>query len=187
VNGKPLISLAPQAIQRNFSVNLVSHFHTIQAFLPAMLQRPEGGTIVTISSILGNLGASHLSDYTAAKAGLIAMHISLNQELAAMRNSPEAYPGISNIRTVLVKPGQLSTPLFEGVETPSSFFGPVVPPDYLAEKIVTIIDTGINGVIAEPFYARHIEWMAVLPYGLQRVARWASGIDKAMSGFGNKK
>jgi len=186
VNGKPLLSLAPQAIQRNFSVNLISHFHTIQAFLPAMLQRPGGGTIVTISSILGNLGASHLSDYTAAKAGLIAMHTSLNQELTAMTNSPEAHPGVQNIRTILVKPGQLSTPLFQGVETPSSFFGPIVPPVYLAERIVSMIDAGNSGVIAEPFYARHIEWISVLPYGLQKVARWASGIDKAMSGFGGR-
>ena len=186
MNGKPLLSLDPQAIKRNFNVNLVSHFHTIQAFLPGMLQRRGGGTIVTISSILGQLGASHLSDYTAAKAGLIAMHTSLRQEIAAMTNSLEAPPGAQNIRTILVKPGQLSTPLFEGVETPSSFFGPVVPPVYLAKKIVEMIDAGDSGVIAEPFYARHIEWMAVLPYGLQRIARWASGVDKAMSGFGRR-
>ncbi|GAB7337914.1 hypothetical protein MBLNU457_4302t1 [Dothideomycetes sp. NU457] len=186
VNGKPLLSLDPQAIKRNFNVNLISHFYTIQAFLPAMLQRPGGGTVVTISSVLGQLGASHLSDYTAAKAGLIAMHTSLKQEIAAMPDSLDAPLGAQNIRTILVKPGQLSTPLFEGVETPSSFFGPVVPPVYLAKKIVEMIDSGKNGVIAEPLYARYIEWMGVLPCGLQRIARWASGVDKAMSGFGKR-
>ncbi len=82
VNGKPLLALSAAEVQRNFNVNLLSHFHTIRTFLPGMLATETGGTIVTISSVLGKLGASHLADYTAAKAGLIAMHNSLPPELA---------------------------------------------------------------------------------------------------------
>ena len=145
-----------------------------------MLDRPEGGTIVTVSSVLGHLGASHLSDYTAAKAGLIAMHTSLRAELSSLAAQKS---GARQIRTILVKPGQLSTPLFASVKTPSSFFGPVVEPVVLAKKIVQMVDKGRSGVIAEPFYARQIEWLGVLPHGLQSVARWFSGVDKAMSGF----
>ena len=180
MNGKSLLSLTPAEIQRNFSVNLLSHFHILQAFLPAILDRAEGGTIVTVSSVLGHLGASHLSDYTAAKAGLMAMHTSLRAELFSLATST---PGAKQIRTILVKPGQLSTPLFAGVKTPNSFLGPVVETVLLARKIVEMIDKGRSGVIAEPLYARQIEWLGVLPYGLQSVARWMSGVDKAMSGF----
>ncbi|KAJ9620158.1 hypothetical protein H2203_007923 [Taxawa tesnikishii (nom. ined.)] len=114
VNGAPLLSLSTSQIERNFRINLLSHYHTIRIFLPSMLAREDGGTIVTVSSVLGHLGASHLSDYTAAKAGLIAMHASLRAELNAIRVGSDAPAGAKNIRTVLVKPGQLSTPLFQG-------------------------------------------------------------------------
>lgn len=167
----------------NFRVNLLSHFHTIRAFLPGMLSSPTGATIVTVSSVLGRLGASHLSDYTAAKAGLIAMHTSLRAEL----NSPTAPEGAENIRTILVTPGQLSTKLFAGVKTPSTFLGPVVEPVELARDIVRMIDAGESGHIAAPLYARWINWLHVMPAGLQRVVRYVSGMDKAMEGFASKR
>lgn len=148
-----------------------------------MLVSEVGGTIVTISSVLGKLGASHLSDYTAAKAGLIAMHNSLRAELA----SKEAPDGAETIRTILVSPGQLSTSLFGGVESPSSFFGPVVEPVEIAKEIVRMIDAGESGEISMPLYARWIDWLNVLPVSLQRLARRLSGMDRAMEGFSAAK
>lgn len=173
VNGKPLLSLSPQDIDRNFRVNLLSHFHTIQTFLPGMLQLNNGGTIVTVSSVLGHLGCANLSDYTAAKAGLIALHASLSAELAQ-------YP---NLKTLLVTPGQLSTPLFEGVRTPSHFLGPVLEPVDVAKEIIGAIDAGVSGELAMPLYARWVGILGVLPVGLQKMARWAAGLDEAMKGF----
>ena len=182
VNGKPLLNLSASDVQRNFNINLLSHFHTIRTFLPGMLAAETGGTIVTISSVLGKLGASHLADYTAAKAGLVAMHTSLRAELA----SPTAPEGAEYIRTILVTPGQLSTNLFASVKTPSSFFGPVVEPVELAREIVRMIDSGESGQISIPFYARWIEWMHVLPVSMQKLARKMSGVDAAMEGFTTK-
>ncbi len=43
----------------NFSVNLLSHFYTLQTFLPGMI-REERGTIVTVSSVLAHLGCKNL-------------------------------------------------------------------------------------------------------------------------------
>ena len=143
-----------------------------------MLQSEAGGTIVTIASVLAHLGAARLSDYTAAKAGLIAMHASLRAELDAMQD-----PGARNIRTILVTPGQLGTSMFEGVETPSSFFGPVVEPIDLVKKTVDMVQTGASGEISVPAYARYMKWYAVLPASLQKAVRWISGIDSAMDGF----
>ncbi|GAB7349311.1 hypothetical protein MBLNU459_g8450t1 [Dothideomycetes sp. NU459] len=183
VNGRPMLSLQPSAIEQNFRINLLSHYHSIQTFLPAMLDRPSGGTVVTVASVLGHLGASHLSDYTAAKAGLIAMHASLRAELASMLSLQDSPRGAKNIRTVLVKPGQLSTQMFGSVQTPSSFFGPVVEAIDLANAIVKMVDSGKSGVIAMPLYAQYIEWLGVLPVGLQRIVRVLSGVDDAMDGF----
>lgn len=127
--------------------------------------------------MLGRLGASHLTDYAAAKAGLIALHASLRAEL-------KSTAGGEKIRTVLVTPGQLGTSLFAGVQTPSSFLGPVVEAPELAREIVRIVDEGVNGEVSLPLYARWVGVLGVLPFSLQRFARWASGVDRAMEGFG---
>lgn len=135
--------------------------------------REGKGTIVTLSSVLGQIGSAHLSDYTAAKAGLTAMHKSISAELAV-------YP---DIKTILVQPGQLSTPLFNGVETPSSFLGPVLEPVDVAKEIIAAIDGGSSDLLALPFYARWIDWMNVAPVGVQAILRKLSGVDRAMKGF----
>jgi NAD(P)-dependent dehydrogenase (short-subunit alcohol dehydrogenase family) len=172
VNGKPLVDLSFDEIERNFRVNLLSHFITLKTFLPGMI-RLGHGTIVTMSSVLGQIGSAHLSDYTAAKAGITAMHKSLAAEL---RTTPD-------IKTILVSPGQMSTPLFNGVETPSSFFGPVLEPVDVAREVIATIDAGSSENLAMPFYARWIDWMNVAPVGVQAILRRVSGVDSAMKSF----
>jgi short-subunit dehydrogenase len=151
-----------------------------------MLSSPQGGTIVTVSSVLGHLGASHLTDYTASKAALLAFHTSLRSEIAQMAGDP-AYPGASSTKMILVKPGQLSTVMFSTLKSPSDFFGPVVQAKDLAREIVDMIGQGRDGVICMPVYAWLIEWLGVLPVSMQRVARWVSGVDGAMRTFGSKR
>jgi short-subunit dehydrogenase len=140
-----------------------------------MIRAGRGGTIVTISSVLGQVAPAQLSDYAAAKAGLTAMHKSLVAELRAM-SQPE-------IKTILVTPGQLSTPLFNGVQTPSSFLGPVLEPVDVAKEVIAAIDAGCSADLAMPLYARWINWMNVLPVGVEAIVRRVSGVDCAMKGF----
>ncbi|KAH0153571.1 NAD(P)-binding protein, partial [Aureobasidium melanogenum] len=187
VNGKPLLSLSAAQISRCFSINTLSHFHTCRSFLPGMLASPSGGTIVTVSSVLGHLGASHLTDYTASKAALLALHTSLRAEIKQMANSKTEYPGAENTKTILVKPGQLSTAMFSTLKSPSDFFGPVVQAKDLAREIVEMIEDGRDGVLCMPVYAWLIEWLGVLPVSLQRAARWMSGVDGAMKTFASKQ
>jgi short-subunit dehydrogenase len=172
VNGKPLVDLSLDEIDRNFHVNLLSHFYTLKTFLPGMI-RAGTGTIVTMSSVMGIIGAAGLTDYAAAKAGVTALHKSLTAEL---KSTPE-------IKTILVTPGQLSTPLFNGVRTPSSFFGPVLEPVDVAKELIAAIDSGSSAVLAMPLYARWIDWMNVVPVGVQAILRRLSGVDSAMKGF----
>ncbi|EKD14043.1 uncharacterized protein L3040_007953 [Drepanopeziza brunnea f. sp. 'multigermtubi'] len=172
VNGKPLLDLSLDEIDRTFRVNLLSHFYTIKAFLPGMV-RAGKGTLVTMSSVLGQIGAGSLTDYTASKAGITAMHKSLAAEL-------KSTPGI---QTILVTPGQLSTPLFNGVVTPNSFFGPVLEPVDVAKELIAAIDSGSSAVLAMPLYARWIDWLNVMPVGVQAIIRNVAGVDKAMKGY----
>ncbi len=126
-----------------------------------------------MSSVIGHLGAAQLSDYAAAKAGVTALHKSLAAEL-------QEYP---EIKTILVTPGQLSTPLFYGVRTPSSFIAPIVEPIDVAKEIIKAIDLGLSDHIGMPLYARWVDWYNVLPVGLQKMARNVSRIDRSMKTF----
>jgi NAD(P)-dependent dehydrogenase (short-subunit alcohol dehydrogenase family) len=161
-------------IDKSLTTNLLSHFYTLKTFLPAMARSEIGGTVVTVSSVIGTVGAAQLTDYAAAKAGISALHRSLAAELR------ESHP---QIRTVLVTPGQLSTPLFYGVQTPNRFLAPVVEPVDVAKEVIAAIDNGRNAAIGMPLYARWIDWYNVLPVGLQAVARKVAGVDTAMNSF----
>ena len=103
------------------------------------------------------------------------MHHSLRAELEHSK-----HPSAANVRTLLVSPGQLATPLFAGMQTPSNFLAPVVEPVELAKDIVRAIDNGWNGDISVPLYSRWMPAMAVLPVSIQRLVRHLSGLDRAM-------
>jgi NAD(P)-dependent dehydrogenase (short-subunit alcohol dehydrogenase family) len=171
VIGKSFLNLSMEDIDKSLSTNLLGPFYCLKVFLPAIIRGGRGGTLVTISSVIGNLGAAQLSDYAAAKAGLVAMHRSLAAELR------ESHP---DIRAVLVTPGQLSTPLFYGVQTPNSFFAPVVEPVDVTKEIVAAIDGGLGATVAMPLYARWVDWYNVLPVGVQLLARRLAGVDRGM-------
>ena len=92
----------------------------------------------------------------------------------------EEYPFI---KTLLVTPGQMSTPLFDGVRTPSSFFAPELEPVDVAKEVIAAIDQGRGGELAMPLYSRWAAVYWVLPARLRKFLRAWSGMDKAMEGF----
>ena len=160
---------------RTFQTNTLSHYRLNSLFLHSLLSVSSGGTLITVSSVLGHLGASQLSAYTASKAALLAFHRSLTAELATTN---------ANIKTILVTPGQLSTDMFGDVQLGwlARFLGPVVEVKDLAMKIVRMVDDGNGGVISEPAYTRWIAVLDLLPVGLQKLVREWTGVDTAMGG-----
>ena len=180
VHGVPFVSLSADAWNRTMRTNLLGPFHTIQAVLPHMLRSSRGGVVVNVSSVLAHLTPAGLSDYSASKAALSALHRSLEAEIRAAGQDHK-------VKTLLVEPGQLATPLFDGIETPNGFFAPVVEPIHVAKEIVASIDAGKGGVIRQPTYAAWVNWYAVLPAAIQRFARYLSGIDRAVANSVLKK
>lgn len=151
--------------------NFLASFHIYQVFLPGIVAEAEnGGTIVTVSSVLGQLSPAGLSDYSASKAGLSALHRTIEAELR----------GNDRIKMLLVETGQMATPLFDWVRTPSHFFAPVLEPVEVAREIVAAVDSGRGGVLRLPVFAKFVNWYAVLPAAVQCVARYLSGIDRAV-------
>jgi NAD(P)-dependent dehydrogenase (short-subunit alcohol dehydrogenase family) len=159
-------------MMRTIRTNLLAPFHTIQIFLPGMLTSRNGGTIVNVSSVLGQLTAAGLSDYATSKAGLSALHRSLEAELQESGLTEK-------VKLILVETGQMSTPLFEKIKTPNRFFAPVLEPIHVAYQVVSAIDNGKAGVLRSPAFAKLVNWYAVFPASIQKLARYLSGIDKA--------
>ena len=173
-DGRPLSELSMDEIERVYRINTFSHHHLASLFLPPLLASKRGGHIVTVSSVLGYVGASRLSTYTASKAALIAFHTSLRSELAVA--APQ-------IKTILVTPGQLDTELFAGLRQNrwQRFLAPIVEVKELAVKIVGMIDRGEAGAISMPAYAEWVPILDVLPVGMKKLLRKMAGVDFAMT------
>ncbi|KAJ4295108.1 hypothetical protein N0V90_007117 [Kalmusia sp. IMI 367209] len=179
VHTKSILDSTAHEVEQTFRTNTLSHFNTLRACLPHMLQERRG-TIVTVSSVLGRLGAANLSSYASSKAALLALHHSLRAELA---QNPDA----KDIKTILVTPGQMGTNMFEGVKTPSNFLAPIVSPAEIAKTVLGLIEKGESGEVAVPLYSRYIEILEALPVGVQALVRRWSGVDTAIAKAGLAK
>jgi short-subunit dehydrogenase len=87
-----------------------------------------------------------VAGYSASKAALLSLHESITAELGL--SSP--------IKTTLVIAGQMYTPLFYGVQTPSNFIAPIVEPLDVARQIVSAIENRQSGEIYAPWYVGYM-------------------------------
>jgi len=90
-------------VRRVLDVNVVGAINCLQAALPAMISR-KSGRIAVISSIWGVTGASCEAVYSASKAALGALTVSLAREL-----------GPSGISINCVAPGVIDTEMIGGL------------------------------------------------------------------------
>lgn len=88
---------------RLFAVNVKGIYHCVNAALPGMLER-QCGSIVTVSSMWGQVGASCEACYSATKGAVIALTKALAKEL-----------GPSGIRVNCVAPGVVETDMMAGI------------------------------------------------------------------------
>lgn len=114
-------------------VNTISHFWTLKAFLPHMIQS-NSGHIVTIASIAGHVGVPGLLDYCASKFGAVGIDNALRFEL---------YESAPSVKTLCVCPHFISTGMFAGVsEGRFPWLIPTLTPQYVADRVVQSIIAG---------------------------------------------
>ena len=82
---------------RIFAVNVKGIYHCVNAAMPSFLKK-QSGSIVTVSSMWGQVGASCEAAYSASKGAVISLTKALAQEL-----------GPSGIRVNCVAPGVILT------------------------------------------------------------------------------
>lgn len=85
------------------AVNLKSAFNFIHAVTPIMM-RQRGGSIINMSSVVGIHGNAAQCNYSASKAGLIALAKSIGQEM-----------GRKGVRANAIAPGFIDTPMTQAL------------------------------------------------------------------------
>lgn len=179
VQGKLIVDLSPEDIKQTFGVNTLAHFWTLKAFLPNMIENKKGH-IITMSSVMGLVGAAQMTDYNASKAALVSLNESLRYELDHRYKTP-------NIRTTLVVPGHTLTPMFSKVTLPRSalyrFFVPSLGPVDIVKSIITALDSRYSKTIYLPFYVHFAPFLVLLPSFGRDFCQWLAGANYAMQGF----
>jgi NAD(P)-dependent dehydrogenase (short-subunit alcohol dehydrogenase family) len=124
-----LPEITPEEFRQVIHVNLLGVVH---GSMVALAHLPEtGGTIVNVSSGLGERSVPLQTAYCAAKAGVIGFDEALRAELAH---------GGRPIQVVSIKPSSINTPFFAHARTKRGVqprpFPPVYDPDLVATAIL---------------------------------------------------
>lgn len=136
----PAVEMSDEEWDQVLRTNLYAPFYCSRAVLPGMVER-GGGSIVMISSRLGQIGWPNLAHYTAAKAGLLGLTKTLAREY-----------GPSGVRVNAVAPGVTVTDMTRAVvegevgrrrlaELPSRRFA---QPEEVAQTVVFLLSNAAS-------------------------------------------
>ncbi|KAG8511625.1 Estradiol 17-beta-dehydrogenase 11 [Galemys pyrenaicus] len=111
-------------IEKTFEVNVLAHFWTTKAFLPAMMSNNHGH-IVTVASAAGHIAVPYLMAYCSSKFAAVGFHQTLTEELNAY--------GKNGIKTSCLCPNFINTGF---IKNPSTSLGPTLEPEEVVNKLM---------------------------------------------------
>ncbi|NXJ65908.1 RDHE2 dehydrogenase, partial [Rostratula benghalensis] len=130
VTGKRFMDSPDSVVEKSMEVNIMAHFWTYKAFLPAMMASNHGH-LVSIASAAGLIGVNRLADYCASKFAAVGFAESVDFEMKVM--------GKTGIKTTIVCPYLINTGMFDGCKSKWTRLLPILEPEYVAEKIMTAV------------------------------------------------
>lgn len=161
-NANTILEMTPERLRTIFDINLLSHWYTVQEFLPDMIAKKKGH-IMSTASLAAFLGLAGMVDYSCTKAGLIAFHEGLTQELKHRYMAPQ-------IKTSIVYPNWTKTRMTADITAGIKKSGaPIMEAKDVAEIMVEHIVAAKSGqVIIGPSITASIR---ALPMWVQEFIR----------------
>ncbi|XP_043914837.1 17-beta-hydroxysteroid dehydrogenase 13-like [Protopterus annectens] len=144
-----LLTTTDDQTLQTFSVNILAHFWTTRAFLPAMMKNNHGH-IVTVASAAGHFGTPFLVDYSASKFAAVGFHEALTEELNVL--------GKEGIKTTCLCPFFVNTGFVANI---SSRLIPVLEVEYVVDKLIDGIQTNKRMIFLPPsvYISVLIKWL----------------------------
>ncbi|KAI8623355.1 NAD(P)-binding protein [Xylariaceae sp. FL1651] len=160
----PILKMPETFLRRIFGVNCISHWLTVQQFLPHMIQMNKGH-VVTIASIASFVALPTAADYSASKAATLAFHESLTCELKHYYKAP-------HVLTTVVHPNFVCTPLVRDFADQLERSGVrMLTSEQVAEPIVAQVKSQRGGQLILPRSASPISGIRGWPTWLQELIR----------------
>lgn len=177
VTGRNFLQSPDSLVEKTFAVNILSHFWTVKAFLPAMLTSNRGH-IVTVASMAGKIGVNKLTDYCSSKFAAVGFDESLRLELLVNKNT--------GVHTTLVAPYYINTGMFDGVK---SKFIPILEPEYVVSEVVDGILMRKKEVVLPHYANLFVVLKLVLSFEAQKIMFYASSINNSLDNLeaGNRQ
>lgn len=95
--------ITPDQVERVFSVNVYAAIYHMQ-YAARIMMRNKSGSIINLSSIIGQAGKEGLTVYGASKAAIVGVTLSASKELAPL-----------NIRVNAIAPGFIDTDMVQSL------------------------------------------------------------------------
>uniref|UniRef100_A0AC34RHZ6 Uncharacterized protein n=1 Tax=Panagrolaimus sp. JU765 TaxID=591449 RepID=A0AC34RHZ6_9BILA len=143
-----------ERMEKLMKVNVISHFWTVKAFLPAMMEQ-RSGHIVCLASAAGFVGAPGLVDYCSSKFAALGFMEALENE-THVQGHPE-------IHFTSICPTFVDTPMIQNVNT---FNRPLLSAEEVAKTAVEAIQLRRHAVFIPNQTSFLYAAKGVLPWNL---------------------
>ena len=139
-NGGGPLETPVEVWEQQWQVNVMAHVYAVRAVLPGMLERGSGYLIHT-ASIAGILSSHGNLVYATTKHAVVG----LAEWLSFTYHD-------RGVRTSLLAPLGVRTPMLEGAELDSSLVGNVVEPEEVALQVLEAIDQERFLILTDPIW-----------------------------------
>lgn len=139
-NAYTILEIPQDSLRKLIDINLVSHWSTVQEFLPDMIAKKKGH-VMSVASLASFVALAGAVDYSCTKAALLAFHEGLTQELKHRHKCPE-------VMTTIVHPNWTKSAITanEALAAGLKRIGAkVLETDYVAKAMVDQILAGRSG------------------------------------------